>query len=232
MAGGHSSPGHSGSMAIRSTVFKNGVPGPEVVVDSRVCDCCQTAAARSGDAVLVVYRDRSDKEIRDTSVSRFVNGAWSEPVTVHSDGWEINSCPVNGPAIATSGSSAAVAWFTQAGGTPKTHVAFSNDAGRTFGQAIRLDNGGTLGRLSLVMPAPDRALVVSLEKATTSGQLVMREVRSTGVVGEPFVISPATLERSGGFPRLVRTGRSLIVAWTDVKPGQPSQIMVGSLELR
>jgi hypothetical protein len=82
------------------------------------------------------------------------------------------------------------------------------------------------------MPAPDRALVVSLEKGATGGQLVMRDVRPTGVVGESFVISPATLERAGGFARLVRAGRSLIVAWTDVKPGQPSQVVLGSLELR
>lgn len=232
MAGGHSEAGHSGSTAIRSTVIRNGAAGPEMVVDSRVCDCCQTAAARSGDAVLVVYRDRSDKEIRDTSVSRFVNGTWSEPVTVHSDGWEINSCPVNGPAIAASGNAAAVAWFTQAGGAPKANIAFSSDAGRTFGPPIRVDNGTTLGRLSIAMPAPDRALVVSLEKGATSGQLVMRELRPAGAVGEPFVIAPATLERAGGFARLVRTGRSLMVAWTAVKPGQPSQIMVGAIELR
>lgn len=233
MAGGHSAAGHgAGGMAIRSTVFRNGAPGPEMVVDSRVCDCCQTAATRSGDAVLVAYRDRSDKEIRDTSISRFVNGTWSEPFTVHSDGWEINSCPVNGPALAASGNAAVVAWFTQAGGTPKTHVAFSSDAGRTFGSPVRVDNGATLGRLSLVMPAPDRALVVSLDKGAAGGQLVMRDMRPTGAVGQPFVLSPATLERAGGFARIVRTGRSLIVAWTDVKQGQPSQIVVGSLELR
>lgn len=232
MAGGHSAAGHAAGMGLRSTIIRNGAAGPEQVVDSKVCDCCQTAAARLGDAVLMVYRDRSDKEIRDTSVARFANGAWSEPVTVHADGWELNSCPVNGPAIATNGNAAAVAWFTGAGGEPKSQVAFSTDGGHTFGAPIRVDTGTTLGRLSMVMPAPDRALVVSLEKGATSGQLMMREIRPNGPVGEPFVIAPATLERSGGFARLVRAGRSLIVARTDVKPGQPSQIVLGSLKLR
>ena len=93
---------------------------------------CATAARRRPRAratrVLVAYRDRSDKEIRDTSVVRFANGEWSAPVTVHADDWEINGCPVNGPVVTATGNAAAVAWFTGAGNTPKTLVAFSADA--------------------------------------------------------------------------------------------------------
>jgi len=234
MAGGHATAGHAASMTLRSTVIntRNGVAGEEAVIDSRVCDCCQTSAARSGKTVLVAYRDRSDKEIRDTSVARFENGAWSEPVTVHADGWEITGCPVNGPVVTATGNAAAVAWFTGAGGTPKTFVAFSADGARTFGAPIRLDSAVTLGRMAMTMPAADRVIVSSVERAQTGGRLVLREVRRDGRVSEPLQVSEATPDRTGGFARLARSGRRLIVAWTDVKPGTSSRVLVSSLELR
>ena len=56
-----------------------------------------------GDAAVVVYRDRSEKEVRDMSVVRFAGGRWSAPRTLAADGWEINGCPVNGPAVAADG---------------------------------------------------------------------------------------------------------------------------------
>jgi len=229
----HAAAGHgTGDMTLRSTVIKNGAPGAELVVDSRVCECCQTSAARAGGAVLVAYRDRSDNNIRDTSIARFVNGQWSAPVTVHADGWEINGCPVNGPVVVASGEAAAVSWFTGVGGTPKTFVAFSGDAGRTFGAPIRLDGGVTLGRLGMLMPAPDRVLVTSLERGTTGGRLLMREVRKSGAISDPLLITEATTDRPGGFARLARSGRRVVVAWTDVKPGVSPRVAVASLELR
>src|SRR5688500_16481070 len=110
MAGhaGHGAGG--GPMTRRSAMMSaQGVTGAETVVDHRVCDCCQTAAATTERSVLVAYRDRSEKEIRDIYVSRFENGKWSAGVPVHADNWEINGCPVNGPAIAASGQAVAVA---------------------------------------------------------------------------------------------------------------------------
>src|SRR6185503_11311651 len=119
MSGGHAAAGHGG-MALRAARLKGGDAGEETVLDPRTCECCQTSATRAGNSVLVVYRDRSDKEIRDTSIIRFSGGKWSAPVTVHADNWEINGCPVNGPVIAASGNAAAAAWFTGTGSAPKT----------------------------------------------------------------------------------------------------------------
>ena len=226
--------GHGGTMALRSGVIKAGVPVDETVIDPKVCDCCQTSTARTTDAVLVAYRDRTDKEIRDTSVARFSNGRWSEPVTVHADNWEINGCPVNGPVITAAGNTAAVAWFTGVGNVPKTLVAFSGDAGRTFGAPIRLhdDTTVTLGRLAMVMAAPDRLLVSSLERATSGAHLVLRDVRRDGRVSEPVEIATATPDRSGGFARLARTGSTLVVAWTEVRPGVSSAVRTAIAHVR
>jgi hypothetical protein len=228
--GGHS----GGDMTLRSTTIRNGAAGDELVVDARVCECCQTSAARTTDAVLVAYRDRSDKEIRDISVARFAGGAWSAPAPVHGDRWEIHGCPVNGPAIAATGNAAAVAWFTGAGGTPKTFAAFSGDGGRTFGAPIRLgqDAPTTLGRLGLLMLSADRALVSSLERGSSGARILLRDVRRDGRVSEPLEIALATPDRSGGFARLARLGPRAIVAWTEVRPGSPPAVRAASVETR
>jgi hypothetical protein len=104
---------NEGDMALfYTTIGKDGSIGSETTLDSRVCECCQTSAAATPDGLLVVYRDRSPKEIRDISIVRYASGKWSTPVTVSNDGWQIDACPVNGPAISASGRNVAVAWFT------------------------------------------------------------------------------------------------------------------------
>ena len=53
-------------------------------------ECCATAAATVGDAVIAVYRDRSDTEIRDISIVRHEPGQdWTSPETCHADLWKI-----------------------------------------------------------------------------------------------------------------------------------------------
>lgn len=231
-APGHAAMGHTSGMALRATTIRNGVLGKEEVLDPRTCECCQTSAARAGDAILVAYRDRSDKEIRDTSVIRFVGGKWSAPATVHADQWELTGCPVNGPVVTANGNSAAVAWFTGVNSTPKTMVAFSSDGGRTFGSALRVDSGVTLGRLAMAMPSADRVLISSLERTTGGAHLVLRDIRRDGRISAPIEIAPATPDRSGGFARLARSGSKLIVAWTEVRPGLPSTVRTAAAEVR
>ena len=224
--------GGHGSMALRATTIRKGAGGEQAVLDPRVCECCQTSAARTQDAVLVVYRDRSDKEIRDTSIVRFAGGKWSSPSTVHADNWEINGCPVNGPVVTASGNAAAVAWFTGVGDAPKTLIAFSADAGRTFGDAIPVQSGPTLGRIAMIMPSPGRVLVSSLERANPGARLVLRDVRRDGRASAPVEIAAATPDRTGGFARLARTGSKLVVAWTDVRAGSPSAVRTAIAEVR
>lgn len=169
------------------------------------------------------------------SVARFAGGKWSGPVTVHADGWEINGCPVNGPVVTASGNAAAVAWFTGTANVPKTYVAFSSDAGRTFAPPIRLDvnaTGVTLGRLAMLMPSADRVLVSSLERESSGAHLVLRDVRRDGRISPPVEIAKATPDRSGGFARLARTGRTIVVAWTEVRPGAPTMVRTAVAELR
>src|SRR5262249_25108407 len=86
---------------LRAAQWRGGAFGKEVILDKRVCDCCQTAGGRTLEGLAVAYRDRTAGEIRDMSVIRYERRVWSQPFTLHNDGWKIMGCPVSGPSMAT-----------------------------------------------------------------------------------------------------------------------------------
>ena len=212
----HGDHGAGAEMSLmHTTLGGDGRLGPETILDGRVCDCCQTDAAQADGATVVVYRDRSEKEVRDMSIVRFVDGRWLPPRPLASDGWEINGCPVNGPAIAATGADVAVAWFSAPADKPRVTVAFSNDAGATFGRPIQVDDGRPLGRVDVVLQDGSAALVSWLEQVGASASLRVRRVSADGRRGETVTIAESSAARSSGFPRMVRSGGEVIVAWRD-----------------
>ncbi|MEO6222358.1 MAG: sialidase family protein [Vicinamibacterales bacterium] len=230
---GHGAHGEGGGqMTLRSAmVSAQGMVGAEAVVDPRVCDCCQTAAATTDTGVLIAYRDRSDKEVRDIYVSRFENGQWSAGSRVHEDNWEINGCPVNGPAIAAKGQRVAVAWFVAKDNAPKTQLAFSKDGGRSFGRPVRIDSGTTLGRVGLTLLADGRALVSWIDGTGATAKFMVRDVSSDGTMGAPVTVGPIGSERTSGFPQVALSGRKVVVAWTNVVKGAPTGIFLAAATL-
>jgi len=200
---------------VHSTIDGEGRLGPETVLDGRVCDCCQTDAARAEGATVVVYRDRSEKEVRDMSVVRFAGGAWSKPRALARDGWEINGCPVNGPAIAAAGAKLAVAWFTAANEKSHVKVAFSSDAGASFGAPTVVDDGRPLGRVDVVLLGDGVALVSWLEQATKGAELRVRTIPPGGARGAALMVAGSSATRSSGFPRMVESGGEVVLAWRD-----------------
>lgn len=218
-------------MSVRFTTFdSDGSPDtPGTLVDGRTCDCCQTAVATAAAGPVLVYRDRSAEEIRDIVVSRLTDGAWTEPVPVHDDGWHINACPVNGPAIDADGDNVAVAWFTAAQDTARVRVAFSSDSGQRFTDPIRVDLGAPTGRVDLILLDPRHALVSWLERSGGTAQVMARTISVDGELGQPLSIGGSSADRASGFPRMTRAGDRVIVAWT--LPGQPSRIQIAAVPI-
>ena len=209
--------GH-GDMTLRTVKIKrDGTLIEEAVLDTRVCECCQTSVAVTADGPVVVYRDRSEQEIRDISIVRLRDGKWSQPVSIFKDGWQINGCPVNGPSIAASGRSVAVAWFTGVNDKPRVKLVFSSDAGASFGEPITVDDGNPAGRVEALMLADGSALVCWLEKLPTGGQVRMRRIKPDGKFDAAITVSTTGAARSNGFPQMARTGNTLVFAWTGAK---------------
>jgi len=209
--------GHDhGDMTVRyAALARDGRATEEAVLDRRVCECCQTSAALTQDGPVVVYRDRSDKEVRDISLVRLKRGRWTEPRAVHPDGWEIDACPVNGPSISTDGRRrVAVAWFTGAGGVARVRAAFSNDQGDTFGPPAEVSAADPMGRVGVLMLEDGSAVVSWLERGKAGGEVRVRRVRPDGRMTEPVTVAASGTARSNGVPRMVRAaGGALVFAW-------------------
>ncbi|CAN5639135.1 hypothetical protein BH23GEM10_BH23GEM10_17060 [soil metagenome] len=203
----------SNEMTLHFTTVPAGAPAPELLVDARVCDCCQTAAAITSNGPIVAYRDRTMAEIRDISVIRLVDGAWTEPAPLHADGWHIAGCPVNGPQADADGDQVAIAWFTQAQDTARVLLAFSRDAGATFAAPVRIDDGAPLGRVDVLLLDDGRAFVIWLERAGEAAEVRGRLISSNGEAGGSRVLGTAAASRNSGFPRMARSGSSVVLVW-------------------
>lgn len=215
-------------MTLRSTsVGVDGSLREEVLLDASTCDCCQTDVAIAGEVPVAVYRGRTADEVRDIMIVRRVDGEWTAPVTVHDDGWVIAACPVNGPAIDASGQRIAVAWFTAAGPSPgqgeasnptvggQVLLAFSDDGGATFGDPVRVDGGGALGRVDLRLLGDGSALVVWLERTGGGGEIRFQAFDGDGAVGEAASLTGTSAERVSGFPRMAARGNRILFAYTE-----------------
>lgn len=205
----------------------------EEILDGRTCDCCQTASVLTSAGPLVVYRDRSEDEIRDVHVTRRVEGRWTAPTPIHRDGWHIEGCPVNGPAAAARADRVAVAWFTAAGNVPRVKVAFSSDAGASFGPPVVVDDGNPAGRVDLLLDPDGGVLVGWLERTGGDGAEVrLRRVSPAGRKGASLAATSSSAARASGFPRLASLSDStVLLAWTDAAAGGETRVRVARVEV-
>ncbi|HUE77140.1 MAG TPA: sialidase family protein, partial [Longimicrobiales bacterium] len=207
-------------MTLRFTTISDDGAAPDVQLDGNVCDCCQTDAAVTSAGPIVVYRGRTEEEVRDILAVRRVDGGWTEPRRVHDDGWVINACPVNGPAVAAAGERVAVVWFT-ASPEPRVLLAFSDDAGATFAPPVRLDEGGAQGRVDVALLEDGSALAVWLEAGDSGAELRVRRVTGDSA-GRAMRLTGTSSERASGFPRMARRGNVVLFTWTE--SGDPSRV--------
>ena len=226
--GGHGHHG-AGAMTLRYARIDgaSGALADEAVLDARVCDCCPTAMVAAGDApgapLVAAYRDRSEGETRDIAVVRLVDGAWTEPVVPHADGWEIAGCPVNGPALAARGERVALAWFTAEGDRPRVRFALSDDAGATWGPALTLDDAAPIGRVGVAMLGSGGAAVSWLASDGDEAVLVVQRVLASGETGPRVEVARLGASRASGIPRIVPHGPGARLAWTDPAAEVPPQ---------
>ena len=211
------------SMTLRyAAIGVNGEISDEAVLDERVCECCQTSATLTSEGAVAVYRDRSENEVRDIYSVGKRAGSWAPPQLVAADNWEINGCPVNGPSVYADSSNVVVGWFTGTGSTPHVKVAFSQDAGATFGQPVTVDDGENAGRVDVLLLPDNSALVCWLSGNADGGAIKVRRVQANGSVGPTSIIAKTDISRSSGFPRMARLGTEVHFAWTEF--GKPSKI--------
>ena len=188
--------------------------GPETLLDPRICECCPTDATTIGGVDLIAYRDRSDDEIRNIQIIRSNGEYWSDPISVHDDGWMIPGCPVNGPKLAVNEQNLGIAWYTAPEGKARVNVAFSYDNGSTFTKPIRIDEGMPLGRVDLEWVDNNRIVVSWIELKDESAQLKIRTIPLGGEMEVSRLIKEIDSSRGSGYPQMIKFRKELIFAWT------------------
>jgi hypothetical protein len=217
-------------MLLTTTVGADGTLGEERVIDARTCDCCQNSAAMTSGGPIVAYRDRTPGEIRDIYVTRRVEGRWTTGAPVYNDGWKIEACPVNGPAIAAARKRVAVAWFTAANDRQQVKLAFSNDGGAHFAAPLRIDDGNPAGRVDVGLLGDGSALVSWIERTGgDTAAIRVRRARPGRRPSAPVTIALSSAARASGFPQMAITRTHAVFAWTVV--GKPSAIRVARVPL-
>jgi hypothetical protein len=133
-------------------------------------------------------------------------------VPAHRDGWKIEGCPVNGPAVSARGATVAVGWFTAENKSERAFVAFSTDAGRTFGAPIRLDDGVALGRVQIALLKDGSAAASWIDFAEARSLLKLRRIDRTGARGPSVTIAEGI---GSAHPKLVLVRDELLVTWAE-----------------
>lgn len=218
-------------MSLRSAILG---PGGNIStrheIDARVCDCCQTDMAMTPNGPMIVYRDRSEAEIRDIYFSIFRDGKWTEPAAVFDDNWLIEGCPVNGPVITSNGNNTAVAWFSSANRAQQVKLAFYDLSKNKFDQPVLVDDTKSLGRLDLVFIDEETVVISWLDMSETNSKINLQAFRRDGTRSE--IISPVITSesRSSGFPRMIISGSNLYLSWTEA--GQKTRVRAGKIDLK
>ena len=219
----HDAHGHgAGMMSMRVAVVEPVLQkSREWPIDLSTCDCCQTDATLTSRGPVVVYRDRTEKEIRDIYTTRFNGKKWTTPARVYADNWLMPACPVNGPAITAYQDKVWTAWFTSAQ-QPSVRIAYSKDSGDHFEPMREVASKNVHGRVDVL--SDKNSVWVSWLVEENSRQTVWLAQYSHDLKTEkqrfalPGIVGAG---RATGFPRMQLLNNNIYIVWTDIKNGKP-----------
>ena len=188
-------------------------------LDELVCDCCQPDIAFAGASPVLIYRDRTPEEVRDIVVKRMAPDGWGPTQALPADGWAIEACPINGPAIAADEDVVVAAWFSAVRDEPVVHFSRSNDAGASFAASIDIDTTGSFGYVDVELLDNGDAVVSWLRSGADGLVLATRRVSPDGALHPIETVTQIDLSRPLDFPQMLAVGDRLIFLWTDYSLG-------------
>lgn len=234
MAGGAANAGehkgeHDGvAMAQRSGLYyasSIGGAAGERELFKGVCYCCKTAMATAADGTLyAAWRHVFAGNFRDMGFTSSRDGgrSFSPLLRVNQDGWSINGCPDDGPAMVVDAKGAVhLVWPTVSGGTEGAlFYAVSRD-GRSFSAPVRVPTLGSPkpSHPQIALDAQGRIVVAWDE--VRSGVRGAAFSRMTGTAdATPEFGAIQTLGNNGpsAYPVLAASSKGLVAVWTSGPP--------------
>jgi hypothetical protein len=195
-----------------------------------VCYCCKTALATSGDgSVYAAWRHVYAGNIRDIAfaLSRDGGRTFAAPVRVSDDGWVLNGCPENGPALAVDARHGVhVVWPTVVNGSASssepTLALFyaSSQDGRRFSARQLIPTDGT-PRHPQVAITSRGSLVVAWDEQRDGTRRVVVSDGAAGAGGPVrFARVPMGIGERGEYPAVAAVENGYVIAWTSGPPAQ------------
>jgi len=190
------------------------------VITKSVCYCCKTSLVASGEDVYGVWRHVYPGSQRDIAftVSHDGGRAFASPVRVSDDGWHLDGCPENGPAVAVdAGHRVHVVWPAPPDGKNETPLglfyASSADA-KTFAARAPLPAHGPAAHGQIVIDGSGSPVIAWDETIDGSRRIALARVRAN-TKGAPSFTALASPDAAGdrGWPVLAAAGKGAVVAW-------------------
>jgi hypothetical protein len=229
-------------MAQNSSLYHASITGSSATeheITKGVCYCCKTALATGADGTLfAAWRHVYPGSFRDMAfaTSRDSGRSFSAPVRVSEDGWAIDACPDDGPAMAVDASgSVHLAWPTVIGGDNPRGAIFYSTMPRDGQPFTKRQQVATLGgpkpsHPQIVVDSRRRVFVAWDELANGRQTAAVREVRAdaTGATSFGPIVTLSSSE-SGSYPALAAAGNRVLAAWAT--GGDRSRVQVHTVPL-
>lgn len=220
--GRHELPHQSGGYSLRyARLYRDGSFDLEWVIDDRTCSCCRTAATVTTAGPVIAWRSRRDHEVRDHHIARLIQDKWSFPSPLSQEGWSIEGCPVNGPALAARKDHIVASWFTAEGNRSRVQAAFSSVNTMQFNQVFEVDDSQPAGRAMLAWLNDHAAVVIwltGMNRVTKKANLAARTIFTDGTMSPIKRVIDISPGRDSGIPQLVKNGSGFMLAWTGAAP--------------
>lgn len=230
------SPRHAATHAMKQNVYHAAWTGQQTITEtqiaSNVCFCCKTAVAVASDGrIFAAWRNIYPTNLRDIAVAASSDGGrtFSKPTRVSEDGWQIDACPEDGPALALNGKGdLVIVWPTVIGdGRKALFYSVSTDGGQTFAKRRRLDEAQAPAIAShpQLTAAGGRVIATWDQTGSDARQVWIRDLSDADAPGAPRRVDDG---RRGNYPSVAIGSRGTIVAWAS-STGDRSQILLRRL---
>jgi hypothetical protein len=188
-----------------------------------VCYCCKTALATDRDGTIyAAWRHVYAGNQRDIAFTQSRDGgrSFAAPVRVSEDGWQLDGCPENGPALGVAASNRVhVVWPTlvrDARGETLRLFHSSSEDGRRFTPRAELPTSGAAYHPQIIV-LPDGSLLVAWDELA-AGTRTVRTARGELDADGGMAFSAVTdAGLQGAYPALTVTASHAVLAWA--QPG-------------
>jgi hypothetical protein len=227
---------HDGVAMAQRSSLRHATFGGSVSIDraltSGVCYCCKTAVVALPGRIVSAWRHVFAGNMRDIAFTESRDGGrtFTAPARVSEDGWAINGCPDDGPALAVGPDERVHAvWPTVVQG-PETSGAIFYAAAEKRATGTAFSPRQRVPTLGSLKPSHPQVVVDGTGRVVVAWDEVLDGVRTAGYVtgaaeadgrvsfGRPTVLAAGPT----AYPVMVATGRGVLAAWTSGPPAASS----------